>query len=128
TLALPVRVLEGELERLALDPGLRATRPRRGLALVPGPGGGLSRNHGEILGFIKVKSLDYVAGTPGALHIVRNALEDRDHVLSAPTPVLWRDELVASQVPVQPPTNERLGPSDQLPEGLHAATRDVHAR
>src|SRR5512132_2641024 len=113
-LGRPVRVLEGELEGLTFDPGLGAARARRGLRLDRGPGG-LSRDHGEILGLVEVESLDDVAGVSGSLHIVGNALDDRDHVLRGPAPFLRRDELVAGQVPVQPPPNQRLGLGDQLP-------------
>src|SRR5215207_1638220 len=50
----PLRMLEGELEGLALDPGLGAARARRGLDLDLGPAG----DHGQVFELVKVEPLD----------------------------------------------------------------------
>src|SRR5512132_2164052 len=121
----PVRVLEGELEGLALHPGLGAARARRGLDLDLGPGRGLAGDDGQVLGLVQVEPLHHVAGVAGPLPVVGDALDDRDDVLGGPAPLLGGDQLVAGQVAVQPPADQRLGLRDQGPEGVHAAAGDV---
>src|SRR4029453_2731913 len=102
----PLRMLEGELEGLALDPGLGAARARRGLDLDPGPRLGLAGHDGQVLGLVQVEPPHGVAGVAGPLPVVGDALDDRDDVLGGPAALLGGDQLVAGQVAVQPPADQ----------------------
>src|SRR5215216_2876546 len=99
----PLRMLEGELEGLALDPGLGAARARRGLDLDLGPAG----DHGQVSALVKVEPLDDIPGIVSSLPVVRNASNDRDDVLGSATALFRSHQLVAPQVAIQPPPDER---------------------
>ena len=115
-------MLEGELERLALDPGLGAER-----------GGLLTSTRGRV-GWPPMRAwYSPVLVEAGAAHRAAAGppLGEVGDVLvtgvtrGRPGSGLGLAEVEGGQLPVQPPADQRLGGFDQLPEGGPAVLADV---
>src|SRR5215217_4225857 len=82
----PLRMLEGELQGLALDPGLGAARTGRDLDLGLGPGGGLAADQGPVLGpvLVQAEAQHHRAGVGPALGEVGDAGHHRGDLAHGP--------------------------------------------
>src|SRR5215211_3965366 len=127
-LGRPLRVLEGELEGLALDPGLGAARTGWRLDLGLGPPGRLAGDHRQVLPLVQVQALHHRAGVPGALEAVGDAAQQGDELAGGQHLALRLAEVELGQLPVQPPADQRLGGRDQLAEGVAAVATDILGR
>src|SRR6266536_4409598 len=117
----PLRVLEGELERLALDPGLRAARARRHLGRRRGGGGPLAGDHGQVFALVQVQALHHRARVLGPLQRVRDSAQDRQQLAGGARLALGVAQVELGELPVQPPAHQRLGLLQKVAQGPTAA-------